>query len=108
MCYNSAKAALWLGGSRIKLSVHVHPNARRDEIEGFHDGALEVRIAAAPVKGKANKALVEYLAHLLGISKGNITIVKGETSRRKVIEIEGTSQEDLLERLSAKNRSQGA
>ncbi len=75
---------------------------------GFVDGALEVRITAAPVKGTANKALVEYLAHRLGISRSNITIVRGETSRRKVIEIEGTSQEDLLERLSAKNHSQGA
>lgn len=66
---------------------------------GFEDGVLRVKIAAPPVKGKANRELVGFLSKLLGVSKGSITIEKGATSRRKLIAIEGLSQAEALRRL---------
>lgn len=88
----------------ISIPVHVQPNARRNEVLGFEDGVLRVRIAAPPVKGKANKELVDFLSKLLGVSKGSITIEKGLTSRRKVIAIYGLSQAKILQRLGDESR----
>lgn len=84
-----------------RLALKVTPNAGRNEIIGFSDGVLQVRIAAPPVKGKANKELTDFLSKTLGVSKSSISIVKGQTSRNKVIAIEGISREDILKRISA-------
>ena len=75
------------------LRLRVHPNASRNEVTGFTDGVLQVRVAAPPVKGKANKELTDFLSKALGVSKCSITIVKGHTSRNKVIAIDGLSHE---------------
>ena len=72
-----------------KLSVHVSPNASKNEIVSFEDGLLRVRIAAPPVKGKANAELVAFLAKALGLKKSQVTIVKGASSRDKLVSIEG-------------------
>ena len=82
----------------------MQPNARRNEVLGFEDGVLRVKIAAPPVKGKANKELIDFLSQLLGVSKSNINIDKGLTSRRKVIAIKGLSQAEILQRLGAESR----
>lgn len=58
-----------------------------------------MKVAAPPIKGRANRELVAFLAHLLGVSKGEVIIVKGFTSREKLLEIRGISQEEALERL---------
>ena len=71
---------------------------------GFEEGVLRVRIAAPPVKGKANKELVDFLSQLLGVNKGSITIEKGLTSRRKVIAIYRLSQAKIIQRLGAESR----
>ena len=84
--------------------MQIQPNARRNEVLGFEEGILRVKIAAPPVKGKANKELVDFLSGLLGVSKGSITIEKGLTSRRKLVVIEGLSQAQILERLGAESR----
>ena len=89
--------------SRAKITVHVRPNARRNEALGFEDGVLRVKIAAPPVKGRANKELIEFLSQLLGVSKGNVTIEKGATSRSKVIGISGLSQAEVSKRLAAQS-----
>ena len=81
------------------LRLKVTPNASRSEISGFADGVLQVRIAAPPVKGKANKELTTFLSRALGVSKSSLAIVKGQTSRNKVIAIEGLSQEEIIKRL---------
>ncbi len=83
------------------VTIQVQPNARRNEVVGFEEGVLRVKIAAPPVKGKANKELIDFLSKLLGVSKSSITIEKGLTSRRKVIAIEGLSQAEVLRRLRA-------
>ena len=86
---------------QASLSIHVHPSARRNEVQGIEDSVLHVRIAAPPLKGKANKELVDYLSTLLGVSKGSITIEKGLISKRKIILVTGLTQQEVLGRLEA-------
>jgi uncharacterized protein (TIGR00251 family) len=82
------------------LAVKVTPNASRNEIIGFTDGVLQLRIAASPVKGKANKELTDFLSKALGARKSSLSIVKGQTSRNKVIAIDGISREEIIRRFS--------
>jgi uncharacterized protein (TIGR00251 family) len=65
----------------------------------FEDGVLYLRIAAPPVKGKANAALLAFLSDILGASKSRLSIEKGTTSRMKVVAIDGISQEEVKERI---------
>jgi uncharacterized protein len=67
------------------LAVHAQPGAKRSEVAGLHGGALKVRIAAPPAGGRANAALIAFLADALGVPKNSVTVVKGETSRRKAV-----------------------
>jgi len=84
----------------VKLWLHVYPNAARNELAGFSEGVLRLKVAASPVKGKANKELIAFLAQKLGLSKGDFTILKGHSSRNKLISIAGLSREELSRRLS--------
>jgi len=79
------------------IVVQVQPNASQNKATRFEDGVLHLRIAAPPVKGKANRELIKFLSDILGLSKGNITIEKGLTGRRKVVKIEGVTQEEVRE-----------
>lgn len=79
--------------------VQVQPNASQNKVTRFEDGVLHLRIAAPPIKGKANRELIKFLSAILGVSKSSITIEKGLTSRRKVVKIEGVTQEEVRERL---------
>lgn len=79
----------------------MHPNAARNELAGFSEGVLRVKVAAPPVRGKANQELIAFLAQKLGLSKGDLTILKGHTSRNKLIFIAGLTREELNQRLSA-------
>ena len=81
------------------LRVRVHPNASRSAVVGYTDDILQIKIAAPPVRGKANQELVALLSRMLGISKSAISIEKGHTSRNKVLAISGLSQEEIIERL---------
>lgn len=67
------------------LAVHAQPGAKRSEVAGLHGDALKVRVAAPPVEGRANAALIAFLADALGVPKKSVTVVKGETSRRKTV-----------------------
>lgn len=78
------------------IVVRVQPNAARSEVRGFKDGCLRVKIAAPPVKGRANQELLRLLSDILKVSKSNITIRKGMTSKTKVIGINGLSQGQLM------------
>ncbi len=86
--------------NQTNITVQIQPNAKQNEVLVFEEGVLRVKIAAPPVKGKANKELVDFLSQLLGISKSNINIDKGLTSRRKVIAVEGLSQAEVTKRLT--------
>ena len=81
--------------------MRVQPHAARNEVLGFADGVLRVGVAALPVKGKANQELTAFLSRALGVSKSSLTVVKGHTVRNKVIAIDGLSQTEIINRLSA-------
>ncbi|MHB8105234.1 MAG: DUF167 domain-containing protein [Dehalococcoidales bacterium] len=83
-----------------RLSVKITPNAGRNEIVGVKDGVLQVKIAAPPDKGKANKELIDFLAERLQVRKSDVLIIKGQTGRHKTIIIEGMSEEEALKRIS--------
>ena len=85
------------GGARF--AVHVAARASKTRVCGVHDGALKVRLAAAPVDGAANEALVASLAKFLGAPKSSVGIVGGWTSRRKVVRVSGMSAEEILKRI---------
>jgi uncharacterized protein (TIGR00251 family) len=80
----------------VRFDVRVQPRASRSEVVGEQEGALRVRLAAPPVDGAANEALVELLAELLHVAKRDIRIVTGATSRRKVVEVDGVTPEQVL------------
>jgi len=82
-----------------RLAAKVTPNAGRNEISGFKEGVLQVKIGAPPDKGKANKELVDFLSEKLGIKKSAVLIIKGQTSRNKVITVEGLSGREIIKRL---------
>ena len=84
---------------KTTILVRVCPNAARNEVVDVTDGVYLVKVSAPPVKGKANKELVAFLSRLLGVSKSQVNIIKGYTSRNKVIALDGLSQEDIMKRL---------
>jgi uncharacterized protein (TIGR00251 family) len=83
------------------LLLKVTPNAGRNEITGLSGGVIQVKIAAPPEGGKANRELIAFLSRVLGIKKSAIAIIRGETSRHKAVAIEGMSREEILKRLPA-------
>lgn len=70
------------------LLVKIIPNAKKNSVEGFYTGRLKIKINAPPDKGKANEALINYLANLLHIPKSRISIASGHSSQLKKIVIE--------------------
>jgi len=89
-----------MSDDEAKISLRVYPNAARNEVVGFTGEVLQVRVSAPPVKGKANRELIAFLSRLLGAKKDSISIIKGHTTRSKVIVIDGLSQEEIVKRLS--------
>lgn len=83
----------------VRIEVKALPRSSKNQVQGEQDGALKVKLAAAPVDGEANQALVKYLASYLDIPRRNVVLLKGESSRNKVLEIKGLSREALLGKL---------
>ena len=77
----------------VRFAVRVQPRASRSEVVGVHGDALRVRLAAPPVDGAANEALIELLADRLGVAKRAVRIVTGATARSKTIEVDGIGVE---------------
>jgi len=77
------------------ILIKLVPSAKHDQIVGLHDDRLKITLTAPPVDGKANKAIVEFLAKKLGISKSLLEITAGKTSRRKTILASGLSPEEI-------------
>ena len=88
-----------VSGYEVKIALRVYPNASRNEVAGFADGVLRVKVSAPPIKGKANRELVDFFSQLLGVGKGSINIIKGATSRNKVVAIGGLDREEIMARL---------
>lgn len=75
------------GDGRLLLTLHIQPGAKKTEVCGLHGDALKIRLAAPPVDGKANAALLAFVANRLGLSKSAVSLKSGQTSRRKVVEV---------------------
>ena len=71
----------------LVLALHVQPGATRTEVAGQHGTALKIRLAAPPVDGKANAALLAFLADAFGVPLRAVTLVRGESSRQKTVRI---------------------
>jgi hypothetical protein len=95
----------WLRAARggCLLHIHVQPGAARSGIAGLHGDALKVRVAAPPVEGAANAALVDFVAGWLELSRREVTIEKGDKSRRKTLWVATTPAE--VERRLNKDRA---
>ena len=83
-----------------RLFVNVHPGAKKNEVLRCQDGVWHIKVAAPPVEGKANKALVEFLSDLLDVSKSRIVIEKGAGSRHKLVTVAGMEETAVRDALS--------
>ena len=84
------------GDGSVRFAVRVQPRASRSETVGVHGDAMKVRLSAPPVDGAANAALVELIAEVLGVGRRAVRIVSGESSRSKVVEVEGVTAAAVL------------
>lgn len=94
--------AIWLrgDGDGCVIALHIQPGAKRTEVAGEHGDALKIRLAAPPVDGKANEALVAFVAGCLGVPRSAVTIKSGHSSRRKVLAVAGVAPAEALARLA--------
>ena len=81
------------------LAIRLQPRARRDEVVGERGGAIVIRVTAPPVDGKANAALCAFVARAAGVSASSVRIVRGQTSRDKLVRVDGVSALTLRETL---------
>jgi uncharacterized protein (TIGR00251 family) len=82
-------------GDTVRFTVRLQPRASRNEFAGLHGSALRVRVTAPPVDGLANEALIDFLSRALEVSRRNVCIVSGFTSRTKVVEIREVNLETI-------------
>ena len=81
------------------LKVRVNPRSSKNEITGWQNDTLRIKISAPPVEGAANKACIQFLSGALGVRKSQITLVSGESARDKVFRIAGMTPEEIRKRL---------
>lgn len=98
-------------GSQIELRVRLTPSGGRDAIDGVERDAegqayLKARVTAVPEDGKANKALIALLSKALKITKSSISFISGETSRKKILRLEGEPEEIILKLKTMLGRNQ--
>jgi uncharacterized protein (TIGR00251 family) len=90
------------GKQGAALTVRVTPRARRTEVGGIlDDGTLRVRVAEPPVEGKANKALLAFLARVLGVKKGRLQIIAGARGLDKIVTVMDLTAAEVEQRLDA-------
>ena len=87
------------GGARARITLKVQARAKATRVAGRWESAYRLQLAAPPVDGKANAECIRFLAEVAGVVKSRVRIVSGETSRIKVVEIEGIAQEEMERRL---------
>lgn len=85
--------------SGCTLAVKAVPNAPRHELVGWLGDALKIKVRAPALEGRANAALCEYLAEVLELPRRAVTVMHGETSRRKLVRIEGLTLTEVQTRL---------
>ncbi len=97
MCKIQLNITSVAGGSALR--VHVVPRSRKTEISGRYGQAVKIRLTAPPVQGKANEALIEFLAKRLDVPKRTIEILSGASSRNKMVCVFGLTPQELERRL---------
>jgi len=83
----------------VLIKIYVAPRSSSNKIVGAHNGELKIALTAPPVEGAANKALVEFMAKLLGVPRASVSIISGETSRHKVLRVQGVDAQAVLQML---------
>lgn len=76
----------------VTLTLHIQPGAKKTEVAGLHGEALKIRLAAPPVDGKANEALLRFVADRLDLPRSAVLLKSGQASRHKVLEIHGSTE----------------
>lgn len=79
------------------IAIRVQPRSRRNEVIGERAGATVIRLTAPPVDGKANAALCAFVARAAGVPPSRVSVVRGQTSRDKIVRVEGVT-EDILKK----------
>lgn len=74
----------------ITLTLHVQPGAKRSEVAGLHGEALKIRLAAPPIDGRANAALLRFIADVMDVPLRNVVLKQGEQSRHKTVRVSGS------------------
>ncbi|OGK11511.1 MAG: hypothetical protein A2Y63_03650 [Candidatus Riflebacteria bacterium RBG_13_59_9] len=91
-------------GDVVVIRVKAIPRARRDEVRGVDGGVLKIAVTAPAEKGKANEAALTLLAKFLGVSRGKLQLLSGQSSRLKRVEVAGVSASQVEERLAKLER----
>jgi len=87
-----------------RLNLKVSPGAKSSSISGYQDGVLSIRIKAPPVEGKANQELIAFFSRRLDTARSNIDIIRGLSSKNKVVLITGFKLEEALNKLGIETR----
>jgi uncharacterized protein (TIGR00251 family) len=80
----------------VRIAFHVQPNAKKTEVLGLHDDALKLKLAAQPIDGKANEALVKYLSERLAVPRSAVLLTHGQSGRKKLVEVRGVTVEQAV------------
>ena len=86
-------------GESCTIKVRVQPKSSRNQVDGFQDGALRVRVTAAPTEGQANAAVIALLAKTLGVSKSRLEIIRGYSSRDKVVSVDTLTEQEVRRKI---------
>jgi uncharacterized protein (TIGR00251 family) len=82
-----------------RLRVRVTPRGSKEEVIGWREDALAIKLTAPPVEGAANKACIDFLAKILGVKRSQVSLISGEKSREKIFEIDGLDEEEIRNRI---------
>ena len=94
-----SRARIRVEPATCTFAIKAIPNAPRNEVVGWLGDALKVKVHAPPVEGRANEALCEFLADTLGLPRRGVSVLRGDTSRQKILRIDGLTREDVISRL---------
>ena len=83
------------------IKIRVQPKSSRNQVDGFQDGALRVRVTAAPTEGQANATVIAILAKTLGVSKSRLEIIRGYSSRDKVVSVDTLTEQEVHRKIEA-------
>jgi len=92
----------------MELKVHVQPRASKNELVGWREGSLAIRLTAPPVEGAANRACRDFLADVLGVKRTLVELIGGEKSREKRFRVNGLTEDEVRELIESRLNAQGS